>query len=104
MSPLVEIKDTEEKIIITADLPFVNKEDIELSAEEKTLTIKAKTEKEICFDSWGGVHRKIKFDSFRRKVTLPSKVNPEEAEANFEKGILKVELPKKKGEKIELEE
>lgn len=103
MSPLVEIKETEDEIIVTADLPFVNKENIDLTAEEKTLKIRAEMDEDICFESWGGVHRKINFNSFRRKVNLPSKVNPEKAEAKFKEGILKVSLPKDKGVKIDIE-
>lgn len=102
ISPLVEVRETEDEVIVTADLPRVSKENIEVQAEEKSLTIKAKMKTDIRFKSWGGAHRNIRFNSFRRKVNLPARINPEKSEARFEKGILEVKLKKRKGKKINI--
>lgn len=102
LEPLVEVRETEEEVVVTADLPCVNKENIEITVEEKNLTINAEMKNEMQFESWGGVHRKIKFNSFRKNVTLPSKVNPDKSEAKFRKGLLEVRLKKKTGKKIDI--
>lgn len=102
LDPLVQVEEDDEKVVVTADLPCVKKEDIELFVEKDSLTIKAKTEREIRFDSWGGVHRKYNFNCFRKSVSLPAKVEPESAEAEFKNRILTVTLDKKKAESIKI--
>lgn len=103
LNPLIELRETEDEVIVTADLPCVDKENIEITAEEKTLTIKAEMRKDIQFKSWGGAHRKVRFNSFRRRVSLPAIVDTDEAEATFKRGILEVRLRKRKGSKIKIQ-
>lgn len=102
LDPLVQVRETEEEVIVKADLPCVEKENIEVSVEENNLTINAQMKNEMQFESWGGVHRKIKFNSFRKNISLPARVNPNESEAKFRKGLLEIRLKKKAGKKIKI--
>lgn len=102
LDPLVEVRDGNDEIIVTADLPCVNKDNIEVFVEEGTLVIKAEMKRGIKFESWGGVHRKVSFNSFRKEIALPSRVEPEVSEAEFKRGVLKVTLKKKRGRSIEI--
>lgn len=102
LDPLVQVRDTEDEVIVTADLPCVKKEDIEVSVEESSLKIKAETKEDLQFEKWGGIHRRVRFNSFRKNVRLPSQVNPDKAEAEFRNGVLEVRLKKKEGKGIEI--
>ncbi|MFB6216855.1 MAG: Hsp20/alpha crystallin family protein, partial [Candidatus Aenigmatarchaeota archaeon] len=102
LDPLVQIRENEDEIIVTADLPCVEKDDIDVSVEEGSLKIKAQTKEDLQFEKWGGVHRRVKFNSFRKNIKLPSQVDPKEAEAKFVDGVLEVRLKKKEGKQIEI--
>lgn len=95
LEPLIEIENRENEIIVTVDLPCVDKkEDISLEVSEDTLEIKAALKKAIRWERWGMVQKNIEFTAFKKVVTLPEKVRPEEATAVFKRGVLRVKLPK----------
>ncbi len=89
--PLVDVIETDDEVQIIAEMPGVNKDDIELSATETTLEIKAE-----------GENRK-----YYETVDLPAEVDPESAKARYNNGVLEVVLrkkhPKKGGKKIKIE-
>ena len=95
LDPLVNLEEEDDKIVVTADLPCVDKDDISVRVKEKELVLKAKMRREMRFKSWGGAHRKISFNSFRKEISLPVPIDPDRAEANFRNGILKIEMKKK---------
>lgn len=93
--PLMSVEDKEDKIVVTVDLPcVVSKEDIDLSVTENNLEITAKIKEAIRWERWGTSQRRIEFQTFRRLIRLPEKVDPENSRAVFRKGLLKVSLPK----------
>lgn len=77
--PLVDVIETDEEVQIIAEMPGVNKEDIELSASETKLEIKAE-----------GENRK-----YYEVVDLPDEVDPDSAKARYNNGVLEVVLKKK---------
>ena len=95
LDPLVSVDEDEEKVVVTADLPCVDKEDISVRVKRRQLILEAKMKREMRFETWGGAHRKISFNSFRKEISLPAEVDTEETEASFSDGILKVEMRKK---------
>jgi HSP20 family protein len=102
----VDISETENEIIVRADLPGFSKEEVSVSATENTLTIEAKhkEEKKERGEKYYTVERK--FGSFRRVISLPVEVEPEKAKARMKDGVLEVILPKKekkKGREIKVE-
>ena len=93
-SPAVDIYETDEKMVIKAELPGLKKEDIDIEIRDNTLTLKGerKFEKEIKQENYHRVERT--YGSFQRSFTLPSTVKQEAIEATFKDGILEVSLPK----------
>lgn len=102
LDPLVNVEEEDEEIVVTMDLPSVRKEDIEVRVKKDSLVVKAKTEREFRFESWGGAHRKVSFNSFRKRIGLPSEVDADESKARFKRGLLRVVLSKKKGKSIDV--
>ncbi len=95
LDPLVDIREAENEVLVTADLPCVDRDDIEVRVKEDELILEAKMRREMRFESWGGAHRKISFNSFRKEISLPAKVDIDKTEAKFKNGILEVRLPKR---------
>jgi len=89
--PLVDVIEEEKQVRVIAELPGVNKEDIELRADDNTLTIKVDTERR----------------KYYKEVELPAQVNPNSAKASYNNGVLEVTLAKKeeekKGQRIKVE-
>lgn len=93
--PGKDILETDDSVIVHVDLPGIKKEDIELNITETKLKVKAKfnIEQEIERGSYITISdRKSGF--MRRTVRFPRKVIPEEADAKFDNGVLRVEIPK----------
>jgi HSP20 family protein len=95
LTPLSQVTETEDKVIVTVDLPHVSKENIKLHSTEKTLEVEAKTNQGICFEKWGTVQKCTEFNCFRKKIKLPAEVKPNEAKATFKSGILEIQIVKR---------
>src|SRR5713101_2571978 len=98
-SPSVDIFETENELILKADLPDVKLEDIEVRVENQTLTLKGerKFEKD---DSVRGHHRiERSYGTFERSFTVPATVDAEKVAAEYKNGVLTVRLPKKEAAK-----
>jgi len=95
LEPLVNIEDRYDEIVVTVDLPCVeSSEDIDLNVTEDILEIIARMKEAIRWERWGTSQRHLKFETFRKSIRLPEKVNPEGSRAMFRNGVLKVSLPK----------
>lgn len=94
-SPAVDIVENENELILTADVPGVKMEDIDLRLEDGTLTLSGSRKFEAEKNK-AGYHRiERAYGSFQRAFTLPDSVDAEKVSAQFENGVLKVTLPKK---------
>ena len=93
-SPAVEVFEKEDKYIVKAELPGVKEEDMDVSVEGETLTIKGekKSESEIKEDDYYRCERS--YGSFYRSIALPATVDAKKIEASFEDGVLEVIIPK----------
>ena len=93
--PLINVEDKEDEIVVTVDLPCIkSKEDIDLNVTEDNLEITARMKEAIRWERWGTSQRHLEFQTFRRLIKFPEKVDPENSRAVFRNGILKVSLPK----------
>lgn len=104
-SPSVDIFEDQDRLIVEAELPGLNREDFEVSVENNVLTLKGerKFEKKTEGDNYHRVERS--YGSFTRQFTLPQTVTADGATADFENGVLRVSLPKReetKARKIEI--
>lgn len=94
-TPPVDIVENENELLLTADIPGVRMEDIDIKLEEGTLSIsgsrKFESEKKE-----GGYHRiERAYGQFQRAFSLPDSVDAEKVTAAFDNGVLRVTLPKK---------
>ncbi len=94
-NPSVDIYETENALVMKAELPGVDENDIELKIEDSTLTLKGdrKLEKETKEENYHRIERS--YGSFYRSFTLPQNIDQNKIKAESENGILKVTLPKK---------
>lgn len=93
-SPSVDVAETEDAIDIMAELPGCDLQDIEVTATDNSLTIRGekKAEKEMKEKNWQMVERS--YGAFVRTLPMPFAVDPAKVDATFEKGVLKLHLPK----------
>lgn len=102
--PLVDIFKDKEGLIITAELPGVRKEDINLRfLDKRRLHILVESKKENEKQLENAIHIERAYNRFERVVYLPYPVKPETAKARFNNGVLevKVKLDEKEVKKIE---
>lgn len=91
--PKVDIIDHDGEIEIQAALPGVNKEDLDVSINNQTVTIRATTKEEKT-EEGKYFRREIMRGEFQRTLSLPENVDSDKANASFKDGILKVTIPK----------
>jgi HSP20 family protein len=93
--PAVDIKETENELILKADVPDVEMKDIDVQVENGTLTIRGerKFEAEKNEGSWHRVERS--YGHFERAFALPETVDFEAVKADYKNGALTITLPKK---------
>jgi HSP20 family protein len=94
MVPLADVMETDDSVVVSMDLPGVDKKDVEISVTEDELRVSAlrKTEKEA--DEKGYHKRERSCTKFERMVKLPAAVKSEEAKARLTDGVLEITLPK----------
>ncbi len=94
-SPQVDIFENKNEIVLEAELPGMKPEDVNISIENNVLTLhgERKFEKKDESDNFHRVERS--YGSFTRSFTLPSTVSSENANAEFENGVLRLTLAKR---------
>jgi HSP20 family protein len=85
---------TDDAVIIKANIPGIKPEDINISITGETLTIRGETKEEEELKDANYHIREMKYGSFARSILLPSRVVSEKGNAEFKDGILKLTLPK----------
>ena len=98
-APAVDIYETENELVLKADLPDVELKDIDVRVENQTLTIagERKFEKN---DAVKGYHRlERSYGRFTRSFAVPSSFDTENIAAGYKNGVLSVSLPKKEAAK-----
>jgi len=98
-SPSVDIYETENELVLKADLPEVEQKDIDVRVENQTLTIAGERKFEAQ-DSGKGYHRiERSYGNFVRSFAVPNTFDTEKIQAEFHNGVLRVTLPKKEAAK-----
>jgi HSP20 family protein len=98
-APLVDIYETENELVIKADLPDLDEKDIDVHVENNTLTIRGERnfEKDVNKDNYLRVERA--YGSFMRSFSLPSTVNSESIRAEYHNGVLSLHMAKREESK-----
>jgi HSP20 family protein len=91
----VDIHETDNEIVLEAELPGFNKEDIEITLDDNSLTLKAnqKMESEIRRDNY--LRRERHSGSLVRSFLLPTEVDENQVKTSFNNGLLELRLRKK---------
>jgi HSP20 family protein len=98
-APAVDIYETENELVLKADLPDVDLKDIDVRVENQTLTISGERKFEKS-DTTKGYHRiERNYGSFVRSFSVPNTFDTETIAAEFKNGVLSVTLPKKEAAK-----
>src|SRR5579859_7637781 len=94
-APAVDVYEDEHKVTLKIEVPGIDEKDIDVRVENSTLTVhgERKIEKEEKEENYRRVERQ--YGSFTRTFTLPPTVDTENVSANYDKGVLKITLPKK---------
>ncbi len=90
----LDIRSTADALLVEAELPGMKPEDVEITVENGTLTIRAEESSDRKREEGDWVVREISHGSMMRTVTLPNGLEPDKAEATFEHGVLKLRIPK----------
>jgi HSP20 family protein len=94
-APAVDVYEDEHKVSLKIEVPGIDEKDIDVRVENNTLTVhgERKIEKEEKEENYRRVERQ--YGSFTRTFTLPTTVDTENVSANYDKGVLKISLPKR---------
>ncbi len=92
--PAIDIKETEKDIIAEIEVPGFDPQKIDVSVEDGFLRIRGSVDEKKEDKEEGYWRREIRRGSFERMIRLPAAIKEDSVEAVYEKGILKVVLPK----------
>jgi HSP20 family protein len=98
-APAVDIYETQDELVVKADLPDVSEKDLDVRVENNMLTIRGerKFEQEVSEDNYLRVERT--YGSFSRSFALPNTVNADAIRAEYRNGVLTVRMPKREESK-----
>jgi HSP20 family protein len=93
-APALDVSTTTDALVVEAALPGVRPEEVDITVENGTLTIRGETKTERQEGEGDFLVREIRRGSFARAVSLPSGLEPDKASATFENGVLSLRIPK----------
>ena len=94
-APAVDIYETENELVLKADLPDIDEKNLDIRVENNMLTIRGERKfvQKVNEDNYLRIERT--YGSFSRSFSLPSTVNTEAIKADYKNGVLTVQLPKR---------
>jgi HSP20 family protein len=95
-TPNIDLIDRENEYVIKAELPGVDKKDLDISVTQNAVTIKGSTRSEEKEEKGDYYRCEISRGSYARTMSLPADVDEEHTKATFKDGILELTLPKLK--------
>jgi len=95
LTPSIDVKETDKKIVVETELPGLDEKDISLTVQNGVLTIQG--EKKLDYDEEKENYHVMerRYGSFQRSLRLPDTVDDTKIDAHFDNGVLKVTLPKR---------
>jgi HSP20 family protein len=93
-APSLDVFEEKDELVVKADLPGMNKEEIEVTVTGDVVTIKGEKKKEEEVKEKDYYRRERSYGSFVRSVELPCEVKSDQIKANFKDGVLEVRMPK----------
>jgi HSP20 family protein len=96
-SPRVELSETDQEIVVRAELPGVDPKQIDITVTGDTLTISGEKKESRHEERGGATYSERRFGSFRRSIQLPSTADPEKVKAEHAHGVVTIHLGKVPG-------
>ncbi len=93
-SPVVDLREVENEVIVTADLPGLQRKEIDISVSGDTLTLRGERIHQEAKGEGDYAYRERHSGSFHRTIQLPDEVDTERTTATYQDGVLTVRLPK----------
>jgi len=92
--PHIDVSETGDSLIIKAEIPGVNPEDMEILIRDDILTIKGEMRQELTKENENYHRMERRYGSFSRSLQLPCRIMAENVKATYKKGVLNIALPK----------
>jgi HSP20 family protein len=94
VSAPLDIHETPDELVVTAALPGVKAEDVEITMTGQTLSLRGELKADETIDRNQYLYRERRFGSFQRSIQLPVRVQGDRAQATFTDGVLTLRVPK----------
>jgi len=94
LNPAVDVHQTGDEIIVTATLPGLKAEDVDITITGQTLTIRGEFKADDSVNRDQYLYRERRYGTFARQLQLPVRVQTDAATATFEDGVLTLHIPK----------
>lgn len=98
-TPQVDVSESEKEVCVSAELPGLNREDIEVQVMDDAITLSGEKKAEEKTEKEGKRWMERLYGKFERIIPLPAEVQAENAKAEFKNGVLRITLPKAEGSK-----
>lgn len=96
--PFIDLSETEDDLILKAEIPGLNPEDLDIYITDDILTIKGEMKQELVKEGENYHRMERRYESFSRSIQLPCRVMIEDVEATHREGIVTIIMPKCKPE------
>ena len=97
--PVVDMYDEDDRVVIKAELPGVDKKDIAIDVKDRILTLSGERTYDNEVKEENYYRRERAYGKFQRAFSLPADVDSDKIKADFEDGLLKIEVPKPEKQK-----
>ena len=93
-APSIDVAETDEEVVVTAELPGIKQDDVDITITDDVLTLKGekKEENEVKDKNYHRIERS--YGRFQRSISLPTGVQGSKAKAAYKNGVLQVTIPK----------
>lgn len=94
MTPAIDVHETPDELVVTAALPGVKPDDVEITMTGQSLTLRGEFKADDKVERDQYLYRERRYGAFNRSLQLPVRVQGEKADATFADGILTLRIPK----------
>jgi HSP20 family protein len=92
--PAVEVYETDQEVVVRAELPGVDPKNVNVTVQDNTVTIEAEAKEEQEERGRNYLRRELRYGQFCRSLALPAEVKPDQAKATYRNGVLELRVPK----------
>jgi HSP20 family protein len=90
----LDVTENEDEYVVKASIPGVNPDDLEITYNDDTLTIKGEIKEDKNVEEERYHLRERRYGKFARSISLPARVNSDQIQAHYDAGVLTLQLPK----------